>query len=483
MAVRALGRFPTAPPALLVSRTADLDYRVAIQAFRSLAKVAKDKGDAAYAQALRARLDHALSPGVQLAGPELQVLLAAMQAAAPFARSSSTFGVATEALERFGRAPPSGEPSYDQAVAQCAAAKLVDEGRGWPSRVEHCGFDKVPHGARQVAAAEVVGAVSGADAQRASYLARLFASPDRRVREAVLEALPTVRDPAVRGIVLDALGSKDVGVLASACDAIVAIAAGQGQGEATGAGSNASPPVVSLRGEGPAAAGMVRALGAAGQRLRSTDELEGLQSWLGAVQALDARSLIGAVRPLTLHANLSVREKARDVLGALGGKAPKGAIPPSPNVLPASAFPAPTASLHATVQTTRGRFRIQLLPAEAPGTVARFTELARRHFFDGLTFHRVVPGFVAQGGDPRGDGYGGPGWSQRCEDNRVPYVRGTVGMALAGRDTGGSQFFITYGLEPHLDGHYTAFGRVDQGMEVVKRLQPGDVIRTLRIGS
>ena len=93
----------------------------------------------------------------------------------------------------------------------------------------------------------------------------------------------------------------------------------------------------------------------------------------------------------------------------------------------------------------------------------------------------MIAAFVAQGGDPRGDGYGGPGWSQRCEDNRVSYERGIVGMALAGRDTGGSQFFITLTSQPHLDGRYTAFGRVTEGMEVAERLVRGDVILTARM--
>ena len=89
-----------------------------------------------------------------------------------------------------------------------------------------------------------------------------------------------------------------------------------------------------------------------------------------------------------------------------------------------------------------------------------------------------MPAFVVQGGDPRGDGYGGPGFWQRCEDNRLPYTRGTVGMALAGRDTGGSQFFITHGAQPHLEGRYTAFGQVVAGLDVLDQLQPGD-----RLGS
>src|SRR6185369_7789133 len=117
-----------------------------------------------------------------------------------------------------------------------------------------------------------------------------------------------------------------------------------------------------------------------------------------------------------------------------------------------------------------------LATAEAPATTRAIADLARRHFFDGLPFHRVVPDFVAQGGDPRGDGEGGPGYMIRCEVSPRPYVRGTVGMALSGKDTGGSQFFITHTTTPHLDGRYTAFGQVTKGLEVVDLLVEGDKI-------
>jgi cyclophilin family peptidyl-prolyl cis-trans isomerase len=97
-----------------------------------------------------------------------------------------------------------------------------------------------------------------------------------------------------------------------------------------------------------------------------------------------------------------------------------------------------------------------------------------------MAIHRVVPNFVVQAGDERGDGEGGPGYTLRDEINMLPYVRGTVGMALDGADTGGSQFFITHSPQPHLDGKYTVFGRVVAGMDIVDRLQQWDVIRRVR---
>jgi cyclophilin family peptidyl-prolyl cis-trans isomerase len=135
----------------------------------------------------------------------------------------------------------------------------------------------------------------------------------------------------------------------------------------------------------------------------------------------------------------------------------------------------------ATVSTDKGAFTIELLPEDAPLNVDNFIELARRGFFNGIAFHRVVPNFVIQGGDPRGDGNGGPGYQIRCEINEVPYDRGAVGMALSGKDTGGSQWFVTHSPQPHLDGGYTVFGRVTQGMDVVDAIARGDRIRTVTV--
>lgn len=135
----------------------------------------------------------------------------------------------------------------------------------------------------------------------------------------------------------------------------------------------------------------------------------------------------------------------------------------------------------AVVSTTKGPFTIRLLSEDAPLTVDNFVQLANRGYFNGVTFHRVVPHFVIQGGDPRGDGNGGPGYQIRCEINQVPYKRGAVGMALSGKDTGGSQWFVTHSPQPHLDGGYTVFGNVVAGMDVVDNIVRGDVIQRVTI--
>ena len=131
--------------------------------------------------------------------------------------------------------------------------------------------------------------------------------------------------------------------------------------------------------------------------------------------------------------------------------------------------------------TSRGNLELELFRREAPLTVDNLVNLAAKGYFTGLTFHRVVPNFVIQGGDPRGDGEGGPGHQIRCEINTRPYLRGTLGMALSGKDTGGSQFFITHSAQPHLDGGYTVFGQVRSGMEVVDQMTRNDLILELKI--
>lgn len=134
---------------------------------------------------------------------------------------------------------------------------------------------------------------------------------------------------------------------------------------------------------------------------------------------------------------------------------------------------------HVTLETDRGTLDIELLPVEAPLTVAAFIELVDRRYFDGTRWHRVVPNFVVQDGDPRGDGWGGPGFALRDEINPTRYDAGRVGMALSGPDTGGSQYFITHSAQPHLDGIYTIFGRVVSGVVVLNGIGQGDRIRSI----
>jgi cyclophilin family peptidyl-prolyl cis-trans isomerase len=129
------------------------------------------------------------------------------------------------------------------------------------------------------------------------------------------------------------------------------------------------------------------------------------------------------------------------------------------------------------LKTSQGDVLIELYEDEAPNTVANFISLVEKKYYDGLMFHRVIDGFMAQGGDPTGTGGGGPGYAIRCECERPDarkHQRGTLSMAHAGKDTGGSQFFLTFVPTPHLDGRHTVFGQVVQGMENVDKLKRRD---------
>ena len=136
---------------------------------------------------------------------------------------------------------------------------------------------------------------------------------------------------------------------------------------------------------------------------------------------------------------------------------------------------------YAYIELRRGTIQIELDVINAPLTVASFVDLAKAGFFNGIRVHRLIPNFVMQTGDPRGDGAGGPGYLIRDEFNPLPYVRGTVGMALAGPDTGGSQFFIALSPQPHLEGQYTVFGRVISGWETLDQVTPLDLVDRIRI--
>ena len=171
----------------------------------------------------------------------------------------------------------------------------------------------------------------------------------------------------------------------------------------------------------------------------------------------------------------SVRSKARVALAKLGVRLPAKAQ----TEVTASRFlgKAPGKNPTVVLETSQGNMEILCYAADAPIHTASFLDLVESGFYDGLSWHRIVSGFVIQGGDPRGDGSGGPDYMLRDEINRVRYERGTVGMAKTGKDTGGSQLFITQVPTPHLDGNYTVFGMVIEGLGVLDRIDVGDRIR------
>lgn len=216
-------------------------------------------------------------------------------------------------------------------------------------------------------------------------------------------------------------------------------------------------------------------------------------TYVARAAALDALARLGVPPALeTLRHALSdpdwaVRVRAADRLAALDPATDYGAmIRPAPTRLTEADYQAPhlvapQVSPHAYLEFDKGVVEIELDVVNAPLTVANFVRLVGQGFYDGLPVHRVVPAFVVQMGDPRGDNEGGPGYTIRDELNQTPFLRGTVGMALDWADTGGSQFFIALLPQPHLDARYTAFGRIVSGMDVVDRLEQGDVLRRVRV--
>jgi len=137
---------------------------------------------------------------------------------------------------------------------------------------------------------------------------------------------------------------------------------------------------------------------------------------------------------------------------------------------------------HIRIETEEGNITVELFSEDAPNTVANFKALAAKGFYDGLTFHRVIPGFVAQGGCPRGDGTGGPGYKVKAEFNKRKHERGTLAMARSSDpNSAGSQFYICYDAHPHLDRQYTVFGKVTEGMDVVDNIVVGTEISKVSV--
>jgi cyclophilin family peptidyl-prolyl cis-trans isomerase/HEAT repeat protein len=286
---------------------------------------------------------------------------------------------------------------------------------------------------------------------------------DVRVVPAVLEALRQARGPDALDTLQRHLEHPDYAVRAAAAEGIAALKA----------------------------MGQSAALAGAYRRSLADSEPEARLTLVAALAVQQDAAGLEALRQVAASDPARVvRERAAKALKGLGQEAPatgpdaidrpfqdyRLAMAPY-DPLPDVALFTPRLLLH----TRHGRIEIHLNLVEAPLASASFLELARRGFFNGLAFPRVDPGFVVQGGSPRGDLEGGPGYSLRCEIGQRPYGRGTVGIALAGKDTGGSQLFIALAPAPHLDGAYTVLGWVAAGMDVVDKIRPGDRIERVEV--
>jgi len=302
----------------------------------------------------------------------------------------------------------------------------------------------------------VAGALASTLGERAApFLLPMLKDADARVIPAVLAALARARGQDAAPTLLEHLQNADMGIRAAAVEGLSTLEKGAGRSFAEAFAraydaSLADPDIetritivdAAAKGAGEESRSLLRRIAA------SDPERAVRQKAMGALSEGFAPPEEGSLRLAEARRLVSVYETGAQNLY-------------SPHVL---------------IVTRYGKIELALDVVEAPLTSMSFVRLAQAGFFNGLSFHLVVPGFVVQGGDPRGDGYGGPGSTMRCEYNQRPFGRGALGMALSGKDTGGSQFFIAIEPQPHLDGAFTQFGQVLSGMDVVEKIRPGDLI-------
>jgi cyclophilin family peptidyl-prolyl cis-trans isomerase/HEAT repeat protein len=308
----------------------------------------------------------------------------------------------------------------------------------------------------RVAVANALGTLPAA--QSVPRLTEMLQDPDQKVIPAVLAAFASSKASGVDRLLLDRLASPDISVRIAAANALATLKV----------------------------AAAAQPLAEAYRRAANEDSYTARAAALGALARLDA----AAARPVLMEAlkdrDWAVRVRALALLKEQKVTDQNEAIRPATAGRSVTdpewqAVVSPRFSPRAFIDTDKGTIELELAVIDAPLTVANFIALARKGFFRTNSIHRLVPDFVVQAGDPRGDGEGGPGYTIRDELNELPYLQGTVGMALDWEDTGGSQFFITHSPQPHLDARYTVFGRVVNGMDVVDRLVQWDVIRNVRI--
>ncbi len=418
--------------AMLVPLVTSPDTGVQVEAIRALGKI----GDAAAAQPLL-RLIQARATAAPIRQDAVEAL-GGMRAP----------GLADALIDLLGDTDP-----LVRAAALKAASSVSPEN----FILILSGLDPDPDWHVRSALATLLGTLPRQSAM--PRLMSMISDPDQRVTAVVLSSLVKLNAPGVGDILLDHLKSDDP---------VVRAAAASGIGELRlPAGAQALPAAYQFA-------------------LRDS-------TYVARAATIEAFSKYGiSVAHSLLDVALGDKDWAVRVRAAalLRQGDPQSEaetrIRPAPTRLPPDAYRSPALvspqfSTQAFIDTDRGTVQIELAMLDAPLMVDNFVTLARRGFYNGLTFHRVVPDFVVQGGDPRGDGEGGPGYTVRDELSERPYLRGTVGIALDWRDTGGSQFFITESPQPHLDARYTVIGRVVEGMDVVDRLQQNDVIRRIRV--
>ncbi|MCY1021955.1 peptidylprolyl isomerase [Pyxidicoccus sp. MSG2] len=464
LCAKAFGDLGGPEDALVLGRLLeDAVPRVAAEAARSLAKLAaKCSGPCTAVDALEALVPRAKRVARGLEAPAVDGADAKVETLARSSEGHAILALTQQGLPDFAapllvslrlaladaeRGAASDLARTDLGWLDCRLAAALDRQRGVPGDSGACGFGRVQDERRLALGIRETAQTQGKGS--ADFAVGYLNHRDARVRLAALEALGA--RPVLRT-------ATAVQPLAKGDDLVVAGAAAATLGKIDARGF--VPVVESLADRVPKEPGDLA------------------EPVAGALVALQGSAAEPRFREWLKHPNANVRRVAAEALTQLTGQPVR-----SERVeLPADTFrpePAP-ARAGLVFRTAKGDITVRLDAEEAPLTSGNLYALASKGYFNGTTFHRVVPNFVAQGGDPRGDGEGGPGYSIRCEMTRRPYLRGTLGMALAGKDTGGSQFFFTHAPQPHLDGRYTAFGEVVSGMDVVDALLEGDIIREVR---
>lgn len=430
----------------------DPDYRTAAEATRALAKLAaRCKAAACPAigalSELSVRVERVAKGDTAGGG---QPLLALAQQGLPPTGKPLLVKLRGE-LQAGLKATADSKVKASLANLDCRLAGAIDRQTGVLHEVLSCGDGLVNEAQRLALTLNDMaeGPAVGDPVKRAHELGSYVLHAEARVKIAALNVLGHLKAPLALERIRPQLSNSDPVVVAAAALALAE------QGD-------------------KAAIPQLRALAA-----KSVKVHELAPALAQALAKLDAKDAVGELEPYLQSVDANVRAEGAAALTKLKGMpvtalrverpAEKGKLPSAP------------ADAVLTVRTAKGDFTVKLDTEGAPLTSANLYALAKKGYFANQTFHRVVPNFVAQGGDPRGDGEGGPGYSIRCELNTRPYVRGTVGMALSGKDTGGSQFFVTVTTMPHLDGRYTAFGEVTQGQEIVDQLLEGDKIIEVRV--
>ncbi len=473
-AIAGLGEVPSSPPEAVLSATPP-GWRVEVEAVRALAGHAD--GRAVLVERLASR-----SP-TDFEGPRVHVLLEALRGLRDAVVGSPELRAKLSALLQAvhaERGSASARRRKALALVDCEAELLSSIGTGTLDRLLQCadGVPTLPDGYADVLAVEAILRMGAAIPRedKAKMLLERAADPRPRVASAALASLVDVDDARIPGVLASALARADVGVQAAAATAIATRSSDRARRDESVVA--ALERAVKTWPNATAIEGRIAAVMALGNLARSRGrDKDGVQSapWLEAT-----------VLPLATDAAVSIRRAAREALAHIPSlrtrfdqaTAVRQAAPFGPAVVERLGSFEGVTGLRLT--TSAGAMTMRFEGA-APYNQATVASLAAEGFYDGLTMHRVVPGFVIQGGDPRGDGYGGPGFLVPCERSNQKYERGVVGMALAGKDTGGSQFFVAHEREPRLDGRYTILGRITEGLDVLDRVLPHDQILRVEV--